>query len=59
MINFTSDVGSMILQSTLESSTIGLNKAIENLTTGFKLNHAKDNAAGYSISTSLGSKLSS
>ena len=53
MINFTSDVGSMILQSTLESSTIGLNKAIENLTTGFKLNHAKDNAAGYSISTSL------
>lgn len=59
MINFTSDVGSMILQSTLESSTIGLNKAIENLTTGFKLNHAKDNAANSSIVTDLNTKISS
>lgn len=59
MINFTSDVGSMILQSTLESSTIGLNKAIENLTTGFKLNHAKDNAANSSIVTDLSKKISS
>lgn len=59
MINFTSDVGSMILQSTLESSTIGLNKAIENLTTGFKLKHAKDNAANSSIVTDLSKKISS
>ena len=59
MINFTSDVGSMILQSTLESSTIDLNKAIENLTTGFKLNHAKDNAANSSIVTDLNTKISS
>ena len=29
------------------------------MTTGFKINHAKDNAAGYSISTKLSSQLSS
>lgn len=38
---------------------MGLNQAIERLTTGRKINHAKDNAANYSISTKLGSKLSS
>ena len=49
----------MIVQSNLTTSTKGLNQAIERMTTGFKINNAKDNAANYSISTSLAGKLSS
>ena len=50
---------SNLVQNSLSGATGRLNIAIERLTTGYKINHAKDNAAGYSISTSLGSKLSS
>ena len=50
---------SNLVQNSLASSTAGLNIAIERLTTGFKINHAKDNAAGYSIATQYSSKLSS
>lgn len=50
---------SNLVQNSLSGATGRLNIAIERLTTGYKINHAKDNAAGYSISTSLESKLSS
>ncbi len=50
---------SSLVQNSLTASTAGLNSAIERLTTGFKINHAKDNAAGYSIVTQYSSKLSS
>ena len=50
---------SSLVQNSLASSTAGLNTAIERLTTGYKINHAKDNAAGYSIATQYSSKLSS
>lgn len=50
---------SSLVQNSLAGSTAGLNSAIERLTTGFKINHAKDNAAGYSIVTQYSSKLSS
>ena len=59
MITLNTNLGSMIVQSNLTFSTNALNTAIERMTTGFKINHAKDNAANYSISTSLASKLSS
>ena len=59
MISINTNLGSMIVQSNLSASTKALNQAIERMTTGFKINHAKDNAANYSISTSLSSKLSS
>ena len=59
MITLNTNLGSMIVQSNLTSSTNALNAAIERMTTGFKINHAKDNAANYSISTNLASKLSS
>ena len=59
MITLNTNLGSMIVQSNLTSSTNALNTAIERMTTGFKINHAKDNAANYSISTNLASKLSS
>ena len=59
MINLNTNLSSLIIQSNLKTSSMGLNQAIERLTTGRKINHAKDNAANYSISTKLGSKLSS
>ena len=59
MITFGSDVGDLILQRTLSDNTLGLSHAIERMTSGYKVNHAKDNAAGYSIITDLNTKISS
>ena len=53
MITFGSDVADLILQRTLGENTLGLNNTINRMTTGYKVNHAKDNAAGYSIITDL------
>ena len=58
-MKINTNLSSLIVQSSLKTSTNGLNTAIERMTTGFKINHAKDNAAGYSISTKLSSQLSS
>ena len=51
MITFGSDVADLILQRTLGENTLGLNNSINRMTTGYKVNQAKDNAAGYSIIT--------
>lgn len=59
MISITSDIADAILQQTLNQNTFGLNHAIERMTTGYKINHAKDNAANYSIAKSLSVKISS
>ena len=59
MITFGSDVGDIILQRTLSENIQGLSLAIERMTSGYKVNHAKDNAAGYSIITDLNTKISS
>ena len=57
MISINTNLSSFIIQSNLKTSTNGLNQAIERMTTGFKLNHAKDNSANFSISTSITTKL--
>ena len=59
MLSINTNLGAFIVQSSLKVSTNGLNQAIERMSTGFKINHAKDNAANYSINTNLSSKLSS
>ena len=59
MININTNIPSLIAQRSLNNSTQLLNQAIERMTTGFKINHASDNAANYSISTNMGVKLSS
>ena len=58
-LTINTNLSSLIVQSSLTKSTNGLNQAIERMTTGFKINGAKDNAAGYSIANSMGVKLSS
>lgn len=58
-LTINTNVSSLIVQRSLNSATDALNTSIERMTTGYKINHAKDNAAGYSISnmwvTQLGS----
>ena len=59
MISIGCDIADLILQRTLYDNTLGLNSSIERMTSGYKVNHAKDNAAGYSIITDLNTQISS
>ncbi len=58
-ITINTNVSSMIVQRNLAQSTSSLNQAIERMTTGYKINHAADNAAGYSIARNWDAQLSS
>lgn len=58
-MNINTNLSSLITQSSLKRSTLKLNEAIERMTTGCKINHAKDNAANYGIVTNLSSRISS
>lgn len=58
-ITINTNLSSMIVQSNLNKATSSLNKAIERMTTGYKINQASDNAAGYSIATNWNTQLSS
>ena len=57
MLSINTNLSSIIAQNSMTQSTNALNQAIERMTTGFKINHAKDNAANYSISTNMTTKL--
>lgn len=48
-LTINTNLSSLIVQKNLNAATTGLNNAIERMSTGYKINHAKDNAAGYSI----------
>jgi flagellin len=58
-LTINTNISSIVAQRNLNSATTMLNAAIERMSTGYKINHASDNAAGYSISnmwtTQLGS----
>jgi len=58
MLTINTNLSSLIVQSNLNQSTNALNRAIERMTTGFKINSAKDNAANYGISTQMSTKIS-
>ena len=58
-LTITTNMESMIVRRNLNSATNSLNTAIERMTTGYKINHASDNAAGYSIASSWVTKLGS
>ena len=57
MISINTNKSSLIVQSNLANASQSLNQAVERMTTGLKLNHAKDNAANYSISTNMTTKI--
>ena len=58
-LTINTNLSSMIVQNNLAKSTSSLNQAIERMTTGYKINHASDNAAGYSIARNWEAKLGS
>jgi len=55
----SSDIAGLILQATLAYSTKQLNKSVEVLSTGYKINRASDDAAGYYIAKGLSTQISS
>lgn len=57
MLSIRSNLLSFIAKNSLQTSTNNLNQAIERMTTGAKINHAKDNAANYSINTNMTTKI--
>ena len=57
MLSINTNLSSMIAQNSMKTSTAKLDQAIERMTTGAKLNHAKDNAANYSIATNITTKM--
>ena len=58
-LTINTNLSSMIVQSNLGKATNQLNNAIERMTTGYKINHASDNAAGYSIARNWEARLGS
>ena len=58
MLTLNTNLTGLITQSSLKTSTNRLNQAVEQMTSGFKINHASDNAANYSISTNMSTKIS-
>ena len=58
-ISIVTNVQSLKVQQNLNAATKTLNTAIERMTTGYKINSAKDDAAGYSIASQMNAKLSS
>lgn len=59
MVSINTNMTSLMVQRSLLKSTNALNSAIEQMTTGYKLNRSSDNAANYSISQLLSTRISS
>ena len=57
-LTINTNISSIITQRNLSSATNSLNTSIERMTTGYKINHAKDNAAGYSIANRWNTQIS-
>ena len=57
MISLNTNMTSLMVQKNLEKATRGLNTAIEQMTTGYKLNHSKDNPANYAMMKNMETKL--
>ncbi len=59
MVNINTNLISLMVQRSLTESTKSLNKAIEQMATGLKLNHSSDNAANYFIVKDMTTKIDS
>jgi Flagellin and related hook-associated proteins len=58
-LTINTNISSLVAQQNLAKATNALNQAIERMTTGYKINHAGDNAAGYSIARNWETQLGS
>lgn len=58
-LTINTNMASIQAQRALSSSTNALNKSMQRMTTGYKINSAKDDAAGLAVATKMETKLSS
>lgn len=58
-LTITSNLSSLLIRHSLKKSTDALNQSIERMTTGFRINTASDDAAGFSVARGMDIKLSS
>lgn len=57
-ITINTNLASLTAQRNLSTATTGMNTAMERLTTGFRINSGKDDAAGSSVSTLMEAQIS-
>ena len=57
-LTINTNLSSLTCQKYLKSATKGMTSAMEKLSTGFKINSAKDDAAGYAVYTGMEAKVS-
>ena len=57
-ITINTNLASLTAQRNLSLATSGMNKAMERLTTGYKINSGKDDAAGSAVSTLMEAQIS-
>ena len=57
-ISVNTNMASLTAQNSLNGATKKMNNAMERLSSGYKINSSKDDAAGMAVSTKLGYKLS-
>ena len=58
-LSLVTNVMAMRCRSYIDSSTASLNTAMNRMASGYRINTAKDDAAGYTIAAQMGTKLSS
>ena len=58
-LTVNTNLSSIIAQRSLTNATNGMNTSLERMSTGYKINHSKDNAAGYSIANKWETQLGS
>ena len=58
-LTINTNMGSLLVQQSMASATDRLNQSIERMTTGYKINSAADDAAGYFVSRTMQVQLSS
>lgn len=58
-LTINTNMGSLLVQKNMNAATNKLNQSIERMTTGYKINAAKDDAAGFFVSKTMQVQLSS
>ena len=58
-LTINTNMGSLLVQKNMTAATKSLNQSIERMTTGYKINSAKDDAAGFFVSRNMEVQLSS
>ena len=58
-LTINTNLSSLVVQLSLKKSTLDLNHALEQMSTGYRINSAKDDAAGYAVATKMNIDLSS